>query len=96
MSRSRPIDRFSFRRVDQVLTSDLAGECGRNKIMAIVDRRSLPLAVHVACASPHEVRLDRDCKNFEAMSLARPTADELFSVCDSGARRRRGDRSPGR
>ncbi len=28
-----------------------------NKIMAIVDRRSLPLAVHVACASPHEVRL---------------------------------------
>jgi transposase len=25
--------------------------------MAIVDRRSLPLAVHVACASPHEVRL---------------------------------------
>lgn len=25
--------------------------------MAIVDRRSLPLAVHVACASPNEVRL---------------------------------------
>jgi hypothetical protein len=39
---------------------------------------------------------NRDCKNFEATSLARPTADELFSVCDSGARRRRGDRSPGR
>jgi hypothetical protein len=78
------------------LSSVLQSAAKGNQIMAIVDRRSLPLAVHVACASPHEVRLDRDCKNFEATSLARPTADELFSVCDSGARRRRGDRSPGR
>src|SRR5712692_4929723 len=29
----------------------------RPAVDAIVDRRSLPLAVHVACASPHEVRL---------------------------------------
>jgi len=40
-----------------VLAADLRLRGKGNKIMAIVDRRSLPLAVHVACASPHEVRL---------------------------------------
>jgi len=39
------------------LAEDLRLRGKGNKIMAIVDRRSLPLAVHVACASPHEVRL---------------------------------------
>jgi transposase len=37
-----------------------------SKIMAIVNRRSLPLAVYVASASPHEVR------------LVAPTLDDRF------------------
>ena len=46
-----------FRDLLTCLAEDLRLRGKGNKIMAIVDRRSLPLAVHVACASPHEVRL---------------------------------------
>ena len=47
----------SARRKKGALSSVLQKRGKGNKIMAIVDRRSLPVAVYVASASPNEVRL---------------------------------------